>query len=61
MTPPQRGLNVQLMSNLAAIEKVKQLNSENARKIDDFDVEARKERKKRTESREAKAVQTYKR
>ena len=41
------------------IEKVKQLDFENARKINDFDVEAQKEWKKRTksESREAKAVQ----
>ena len=41
------------------IEKVKQLDFENARKIGDFDVEAQKERKKRTESEngDAKAVQ----
>ena len=41
------------------IEKVKQLDFENARKIDDFDVEDRKEWKKRTESGEAKAVQNF--
>ena len=39
------------------IEKVKQLDFENARKIDDFDVEAQKEWKKRIESGEAKAIQ----
>ena len=43
------------------IEKVTQLDFENARKIDNFDVKVQKEWKKRTESGEAKAVQTYKR
>ena len=39
------------------IEKIKQLDFENTSKIDDFDVKARKEWKKRTESGETKAVQ----
>jgi len=39
------------------IEKVKQLDFENVRKIGGFNIEARKEWKKRTESGEAKTVQ----
>ena len=42
------------------IEKAKQLDVENARTFDDFDIKAQKEWKKRTESRETKTVQTYK-
>ena len=42
------------------IEKVKQLDVENARKIDDFDVEARNEWKMRTEREKPKQFKTYK-